>query len=61
MSQFEGKIVSILGKFDISTDLRMILSNFVATDVNALFRSLKKIATYMFKTRGGVQRPFEQC
>ena len=37
MSQFEGKIVSILGKFDISTDLRMILSNFVATDVNALF------------------------
>ena len=37
MSQFEGKIVQILGKFDISTDLRMILSNFVATDVNALF------------------------
>ena len=57
MSQIEGK-------FDIvTTELRFILSNFVATDVYALFNmSDKKIATYMFKTRGGGgQRFFEQC
>ena len=43
MSQFGGK----MSKFDIvSTDLRIILSNFVATDVYALFKkSIKKIAT----------------
>ena len=34
MSQFGGKMSKFQGKFDIvSTDLRNILSNFVATDV----------------------------
>ena len=43
------------GKFDIvSTDLRIILSNFVATDVYALFKkSIKKNCNMMFKTKWG--------
>ena len=37
MSQIEGKIIKFKVKFDIfSTDLRIILSNFVATDVYTL-------------------------
>ena len=55
MSQIGGKMSKFYGEFDIvSTDLRIILSNFVATDVYTLFqKSFKKFATYKFKTRGG--------
>ena len=55
MSQFGGKMSKFQGKFDIvSTDLRIILSNFVETDVYALFKkSIKKICNMMFKTKGG--------
>ena len=38
MSQFGGKMFKFEGKFDIvSTDLRVILSNFVGADVSTLF------------------------
>ena len=50
--------------FVFSTDLLIILSNFVATDVYALFKkSIKKNCNMMFKTKGGGggQRLFEQC
>ena len=55
MSQIGGKMSKFYGEFDIvSTDLRIILSNFVATDVYALFKkSIKKICNIMFKTKGG--------
>ena len=58
MSQVGGKMSKFQGEFDIvSTDLRIILSNFVATDVYALFKkSIKKICNMMFETkRGGVK------
>ena len=44
-----------MSKFDIvSTDLLLILSNFVATDAWVLFeKSIKKICNIMFKTNGG--------
>ena len=47
-----------LSKFDstfdiVSTDLRHILSIFVATYDYALFKKSVKIATYIFKRRGG--------
>ena len=60
MSQFGGKMSKFWGKFDIvSTDLRIILSNFVATDVYALFKkSIKKICNMMFKTKGGGVKGF---
>ena len=49
------KLSQCLGKFDnFSTDLRTILSNFVATDVYALFNSpLEKSATRLYKFEGG--------
>ena len=52
MSQIGGKMSKFWGKFDIvSKDLRIILSNFVATDVYALFKkSIKKNRNIMFKT-----------
>ena len=51
MSQFGGKMSKFYGKFDIvSTDLRIILSNSVATDVFALFKkSIKKICNIFFE------------
>merc|ERR1712001_426016 len=65
MSQIGGKMSKFYGETDIvSTDLRIILSNFVATDVYALFRkSIKKNCNIMFTTKGGAggQRLFEQC
>ena len=59
MFQFGGK----MSKFDIvSTDLRIILSNFVATDVYALFKkSIKKNLQHDVQNEGGGQRLFEQC
>ena len=51
------------GKFDIvSTDLRIILSNFVVTDVHALFKkSIKKnLLRNVQNEGGGGQRFFEQ-
>ena len=65
MSQIGGKMSKFYGETDIvSTYLRIILSNFVATDVYALFKkSIKKFCNMMFKTKGGAggQRLFEQC
>ena len=63
MSQFGGKMSKFLGKFDIvSTDLRIILSNFVATDVYALFKkSIKKYLQHNVQNEGGGPRLFEQC
>ena len=47
----------------VSTDLRIILSNFVATDVYALFKkSIKKNLQHNVQNEGGGgQRLFEQC
>ena len=55
MSQIGGKMSKFYGEtYIVSTDLRIILSNFVATDVYALFRkSIKKNCNIMFKTKGG--------
>ena len=66
MSQIGGKMSKFYGETDIvSTDLRIILSNFLATDVYALFKkSIKKICNMMFKTKGGGgggQRFFKKC
>ena len=51
MSQIGGKMSKFYGETDIvSTDLHIILSNFVATDVYALFRkSIKKIIANFVK------------
>ena len=51
MSQIGGKLSKFYGEFNIvSTDLLIILLNFVATDVYALFRkSINKICNIMFK------------
>ena len=51
MSQIGGKMSKFYGETDIvSTDSRIILSKFVATDVYALFRkSIKKNLQLMFK------------
>ena len=55
MSQFGGKMSKFWGKFDIvSTDLRIILSNFVATDIYALFKkSIKKNLQHDVQNEGG--------
>ena len=60
MSQFGGKMSKFYGKFDIvSTDLRIILSIFVATDVYALFKKSIKIICNVQNEGGGGQRLFE--
>ena len=55
MSQFGDKMSKFKGEFDIvSTDLRIILSNFVATDVYALLRkSIKKKLQHNVQNEGG--------
>ena len=54
MSQFGGKMSKFYGETDIvSTDLRIILLNFVATDVYALFKSPSKKLQHTFLKRGG--------
>ena len=61
MSQIGGKMSKFYGETDIvSTDLRSILSNFVATGIYSLFNSpSEKSATHMFKMReGGVKGCF---
>ena len=54
----KGKIVRILGKFDIlSTDFCTIMSNFVATDVYALFNIyVEKSTTWSCKTEGECEK-----
>ena len=65
MSQIGGKMSKFYGETDIvSTYLRIILSNFVATDFYALFRkSIKKKLHHNVQNEGGGegQRLFEQC
>ena len=64
MSQIGGKMSQFYGEFVIvSIDLRIILSNDVATGVYALFKkSIKKNPLRNVQKRGGGgQRPFEQC
>ena len=64
MSQIGGKLSKFEGEFVIvSIDLRIILSNYVATDVYALFKkSIKKnLLRNVQKRGGGGQRLFEQC
>ena len=55
MSQIVGKMSKLYGEIVIlSIGLRIILSNYVATDVYALFKkSIKKICPAMFKAKGG--------
>ena len=55
MSQMGGKMSKFEGKFDItSTDLRIILWNFVATDVFALFKkSIKENLLHNVQNEGG--------
>ena len=64
MSQIGGKLSKFEGEFVIvSIDLRIILSNYVATDVYALFKkSIKKNLLRNVQNKGGGgQRRFEQC
>ena len=55
MSQIGGKMSKFYGETDIvSTDLRIMLSNFVATDVYALLRkSIKKNLEHNVQNEGG--------
>ena len=55
MSQIGGKMSKFQGEFVIvSIDLRIILSNYVATDVYALFKkSIKKNLLRNVQKRGG--------
>ena len=55
MSQIEGKIVKMLGSvWHLPTDLRIILSNFVVTDVYAFFKkSFKTISNLHVQNEGG--------
>ena len=60
MSQIGGKMSKFYGETDIvSTDLRIILSNFVATDVYALFeKSIKKNLLRNVQNEGGGVKGF---
>ena len=55
ISQIGGKMSKFLGEYDIvSIDLRIILSNYVATDVYALFKeSIKKNLLHNVQNEGG--------
>ena len=64
MSQIGGKMSKFQGKFVIvSIDLRFILSNYVATDIYALFKKYikKNLLRNVQNEGGGDQRLFEQC